>query len=198
MKIRVILFLIFSFFSCKEVQKENEELIINKEFVTDNDNKISKGSDVVINNDRPVNNLNQLEGETLSGWLKLGLSEKKILNELGDGFIMGKQEYSQVDGEYYQSWDYEEKGISLVMRVDAQESAKIVAEIKLTYPCNMTTSHGIRIGSSEEEVYNQYKGNISKEDSNKEIVVIGNIYEGVFFMLKESKVTGIIIGSMAE
>lgn len=136
------------------------------------------------------------------GGLRLGLSEKDAAKSIPSCKLWkGKEIFEGATGEYVQVWKSAKCGIELKMGSERKGGAKTVESITLTSPGSLVTSRGIRIGSTEDEVFKAYgryqdrdEGNIEK---GKELVA-GSIYDGMIFELKNGKVVRIFLGAAAE
>jgi hypothetical protein len=101
------------------------------------------------------------------------------------------------DGEYHQDYIYKSKGIEIDF-IGKKESSKSINMITISKPCALATSNNIRIGSMKEDVERAYDGLINPEFSNSETIVVGSIFGGLVFILKNNKVESIFIGASAE
>jgi len=185
---KIIVFFTFLLFiiSCKNV---------NNRQASNNDNESKIASDT-ITSENPLNKLTNYE--ILDGWLTLEVSQSIIIDKLGSTEKKDKETYLGATGTYAQTWEYPEKGISLVMESDSEGGRKKVRSISAFYPCKLTTSRGIIIGSSEDFVKEKYLNLINLTESEPDAIVIGSIYGGTIFTLESGIVSRIFIGALFE
>lgn len=130
-------------------------------------------------------------------WLKIGLSESIVREKLGTPDSLGKALIWEAIGLEVHSIYYFEKGIKLEIEDDGLGNTKIIS-ILLTSPCTSTITHSIGIGSSKQDLVHAYGDRIDRENSTKNSILIGSVYDGVLFTLESERVTEIFIGSIAE
>lgn len=99
---------------------------------------------------------------------------------------------------YVQRWEYRGLGLALEMESDEQGEYKKVCHIEVTSPSAFRTSRGISVGSTKEAVLESYAGEINKEESESDAIVVGSIYGGTCFFIKDGKVSKIFIGELTE
>jgi hypothetical protein len=97
-----------------------------------------------------------------------------------------------------QSRDYAKLGLSLTWARENQKSPWKVERFRAKSPCTWRTPQGIGLGSSAAQVRQIYAGLIEAESSGPEQIVVGSIYAGVIFELKQDRVTSIFVGAAAE
>lgn len=131
------------------------------------------------------------------GEIKTGLTFEKVTQILGEPNEKSEAELSQVDGSYYLSAYYKNKGLDLVFVIDT-DSVQRVANIFAKEPCTLKTSKQIGIGSNYEEVEKAYKEFINPEFSDTETIVAGSIYGGMIFRFENGKIVTIYIGISAD
>jgi hypothetical protein len=142
-----------------------------------------------------------MDNEVL-GLLKRGLSQIKVLEMLGEPEKKSKLKLMGYDGEKHQKWFFKQKGIELDMM--GAKNKQQIEMIKISAPCNFRTKSNIGVGSSKEEVLAAYKKEISLSPTNpdtnsdKDVIIAGTIYGGIFFYIKNNRVSSIFIGSGAE
>jgi len=130
------------------------------------------------------------------GELKLGLTQTKLKNILKCPLKLGEDAMWEADGLYHQDWEYLECGVMLDMTSSQKSSIKTIEAITITSPSRLTTPKGIGIGSSKKEVIKAYKKYINPKDSNEDTLVVGHIYGGLVFTLKDNRVTTIFLGAL--
>lgn len=138
------------------------------------------------------------EKETL-GKLKLGQKGAAVIKVLGKPESKGKEELWDAIGEAVQDWNYPKQGVTLAMSSEKKGGEKETFSITAVAPCQLATSRGITIGSTEAELKKAYRAEWDKEASEAgKLFVAGSIYGGVIFNLKGGKVVQIFIGAAAE
>ncbi|HEY9072494.1 MAG TPA: hypothetical protein VIN67_00055 [Desulfobaccales bacterium] len=133
------------------------------------------------------------------GQLHLGLSGKEVKQIIPGQPTRGPEELWGADGEYHQEWQYPAAGITLGMVAEKKGGPKSLERITLTSPSTLSTSKGIRIGSTEAEVneaYGRFR-NVEDEQAYGGLVA-GSIFGGVMFNFEQGKVSRIFIGAAAE
>ena len=101
-------------------------------------------------------------------------------------------------GLYVQQWDYPELGLVLHMAAEKKDGVQTVFMIKATKRCKLSTTHGIKIGSTEKEVVKAYGDLRGDESEAGKTFIAGSTVGGVIFGLKEGKVVEIFIGAASE
>ena len=138
------------------------------------------------------------ELEVLDGWLKCKTDQQIVINKLGYPEKKNKEVYLGATGTYAQTWSYPTLGIILVMESDDKASEKNVRTIIISKPCKLTTSQGIGINSDSKLVSEIYCKLIDSTQSDSNYIVVGTIYGGTIFNLKNNLVNSIFIGAYAE
>jgi hypothetical protein len=142
-----------------------------------------------------------LAAESLGG-IKLGLTEKKLVDLLGQPKKKTALTLMEATGDYYQTWRYPGKGLEITMSAGENKTgAKTVASFTASKGCSLTTTKGIKIDSSEADVRKAYGSFEDKENTsaaNKNSFVAGSIYGGIIFTFKDNKVSSIFFGAAAE
>ena len=139
-----------------------------------------------------------MERESLGGWLKLGLSEREILAQLGEPSQKGEDIFWGAIGMYVQKWEYRDRGITLQMESEKPGQPKQILSLTISTPCSLKTNAGIGIGSSQEEViqaYHHYQDNSYGGDNS---FIAGTVYGGLIFSFENEQVSQIFIGAAAE
>lgn len=190
----VLLMFFLSFISCSSssnnIRTENEDGIITDNRIPPYDESEGKdflkiGSDLMISES--------------AGIIRIGMKDSEIIKELGKPDIKTNEELAGADGLQHQKWSYVKKGIELgLVRGDGY---LLTEYIKISSPCEFMTKRKIKIGSSRSDVIEVYGDEIDSdllsEDPDK--IVAGTLNGGLIFNLdKDSKVTSIIIGALAE
>ena len=110
----------------------------------------------------------------------------------------GVEYYLSSRKEYLQKWEYSNKGLLLEMVSNRRGGEKKVQSITVTEPCKLSTSQGFGIRASGKDVIEKYSGLIDEKNSSVEKIVVGSIYGGTVFTLKNEIVSKIFIGAEAE
>jgi hypothetical protein len=134
------------------------------------------------------------------GDLRVGLSEKEVKKSIHCKLKRGPERLWGADGAYHQEWVYAACGIRLGMVSDKKGGRKSVESVSVVGPCTLSTSKGIRIGSTEEEVMKAYRAHWNREDSEQlgKAFVADSIYGGMIFTFQDGQVTKIFLGAAAE
>jgi hypothetical protein len=140
---------------------------------------------------------NQLLQTEKIGDLKIGLSNAKTIDLLGEPGDKTKSELWGADGEYHHTLIYNDKGIEIDI-VGENEAQQKIGMITVTEPCSFKTTKNIGIGNSAESVKTAYSGLINPEFSDSKSIVAGSIYGGLIFKIEADKVKEIIVGAVAE
>src|SRR4051794_32789033 len=97
-----------------------------------------------------------LAAESLGG-IKLGLTEKKLVDLIGQPKKKTALTLMEATGDYSQTWHYPDKGLKITMSAGEKKTgAKTVALFTASKDCSLATMKGIKIGSSEAEVRKAY------------------------------------------
>lgn len=138
------------------------------------------------------------EYEILNGWLTKNIPEKTIIDSIGTPDFKGEDVYWEGTANYVQKWEYRNLGLILLMESDESGGEKRVFHIEVNTPSLYKTSLGIGIGSPKARVLENYANEINKEESESDAIVIGSIYGGTCFFIKDGIVCRIFIGELAE
>lgn len=131
------------------------------------------------------------------GNLKINLTAAQVLAELGKPTEQSKPELWGADGAIHQTWSYKNKGIDLDMAGE-KGNDPVLNSISITQPCMLKTKANIGIGNSYAEVLAAYKNNLDTEMTDTAYVVVGTVYGGLMFSLRNQKVESIFLGAAAE
>lgn len=132
------------------------------------------------------------------GKLRFEMKAKEVVEIYGKATAKGKMENWEGVGLYVQQWDYPELGVELQMAAEKKDGVQTVYMIKATKRCKLSTTHGIKIGSSEEEVAKAYGKLRGEESEAGKTFIAGSTVGGVIFGFKEGKVDSIFIGAASE
>lgn len=165
----------------------------NKTSDNNNFQKNKPDSSVVSETESPDSEL-----EVLDGWLKCKTDQQTIINKLGLPEKKDKEEYWGATGNYAQTWYYTSLGIELDMESDKKGDLKKTRNITIKSPCKYKTSKGIGIGSDSKLIKETYSKLIDTTQYDSNCIVVGTIYWGTIFNLKNNLVNSIFIGAYAE
>jgi hypothetical protein len=133
------------------------------------------------------------------GSLKLDQGADAVIEALGKPASKGKDVEWEAIGEWVQEWRYPKQGLTLAMTSEKKGGAKTILSITAESPCQLATSRGIQIGSTEAKVAKAYRDVQNKEEGEPgKLFVAGSVYGGAMFHLEGGKVTKIFIGAAAE
>jgi hypothetical protein len=142
-----------------------------------------------------------MAAESLGG-IKIDMAEKNLMDLLGQPKKKSAMTFLAGTGEYQQTWRYPDKGLEITMSAGENKTgAKTVASFTASKGCSLTTTKGIKIGSSEADVRKAYGSFEDKENASadrKDSFVAGSIYGGIVFAFKDNKVSSIFFGAAAE
>ena len=133
------------------------------------------------------------------GEFYLGQSGQEVQKKLHCRLKKQEDQLWGADGEYHQTWDCYEGGISFDMVSGKKGGAKTVASIMIDAPSQLKTKRGIHIGSTEQEVEQLYAKEKDVESSQPhENFVAGSVYGGLSFQFKNGVVESMFLGASAE
>jgi hypothetical protein len=135
--------------------------------------------------------------ETL-GALRLDQSADEVLKVLASEPIKGEEQEWGADGLFHQEWTFETEGITIGMVAETKGGPQTILFLRATAPCIFPTASGVMIGSSKEDVLKAYGSAVNPEESSNQRIVVGSIYGGAIFELKDGSVNSIFIGAAAE
>jgi len=138
-----------------------------------------------------------MASESLGG-IKIGTAEKKLTDLLGQPKEKGQVKLTEATGEFDQTWRYPDKGLEITLSAASKTGSKRVSAFTASTGCGLTTTKGIKIGSSEADVRRAYGSFEDKESAQKNSFVAGSIYGGIIFTFKDKKVARIFFGAAAE
>ncbi len=140
----------------------------------------------------------QLMKMELLGKLRFEMKASEVVKAYGKATTRGKMENWEGVGLYVQQWDYPELGVELQMAAEKKDGVQTVYMIKATKRCKLSTTHGIKIGSTEKEVVKAYGKLRGDESEAGKTFIAGSTVGGVIFGMEEGKVDSIFIGAASE
>jgi hypothetical protein len=136
------------------------------------------------------------EFESFNKWLKIGVSEKRILEKLGKP-LNQKLYYSEVTGSNCKEFNYINEGVVLILEENDDKFFQVI-DINILGNSNFKLNSGVKIGDSIKIVKEKYSNQINLKESHKEVIIIGDVYYGLYFFIHKDKIQQIQIGSLAE
>jgi len=192
MKLLLFLLLSVAFTSCMKEKSETKQATS-----TDSVHKTAETkTEPVATNEKSIEF--NYATEILGSWLKIGVDEKTVKAKIGEDFKVSVLGESQVSGFYEEEWLFAKQGLKLLMESENPESQKTIAQFTVTAPSTLKTLKGIGIGSTRAEILSAYHGQINTEEATDDTIIVGSIYEGLFFTMKKDIVEEIFIGAIAE
>lgn len=143
--------------------------------------------------------------ENIAGFM-IGADENKVVAaadaaNLGRP-IRGLDEMSDATGEYYQTWDYPNAGISLLMASEKVRGWKSVATITMKVPSRFKTLQGVGIGTPTTQAKKAYSAYFVEAGESQGLSddqhLVGSIYGGLILSFKNGAVSEVFLGPAAE
>lgn len=131
------------------------------------------------------------------GPLRLGLKESEIKG-LGKAKASSKPVVEGATGLTVQTRTYPSQGLSITWSREKSVDPWRVERFSAASPNVWKTPQGIGLGSKAELVRSTYASLLDAESSGPEQLVVGSIYGGVMFTLKQGRVVRIFVGAAAE
>ncbi|MFK7950198.1 MAG: hypothetical protein AB8G11_21590 [Saprospiraceae bacterium] len=135
-----------------------------------------------------------MEEEVVNG-LKLNMKVEEIEKITGKPHNITTFEYWGADGYEHQSRFYQDSTID-VNYIKLEDGSIVSDRIYIDNNPEYKTLQAIGLGSTKHEVLEAYDGQISSV--SEENIIVGSIYGGLFFYLKDEKVTSLYLGAGAE
>ena len=136
---------------------------------------------------------------------RLGADAAAVVAVLGEPESKSDVEEWAATGDFVSTWAWPAKGVSLDMAATSADGAPTLHSITLTPPSTLKTKRGIGIGSSRaetREAYKEYLGAAHVLDEplvdDAERLIVGSVYNGIFFQFADDKVVRIFVGAGAE
>lgn len=134
------------------------------------------------------------------GPLRLGLDADKARQAVSCPAKAGKEFYEGATGDYVREERFPGCGLTLKLAGSRRGGPKTVAAITAQAPCALNTSRGVGIGATEAQLvaaYGKYKDEDGLSEAGKTFIV-GSIYGGLIFELRNGRVTRMFLGAAAE
>lgn len=133
------------------------------------------------------------------GNVYIDMPTESLALHLGEPDSVGPIQKWEAIGAYVQNWHFHNQGLTLDMVSDDSIGPFKALSITANLPCTLSTRKKIKLGSTLNELIVAYKTSINHEDSAPDSAfVVGSIYGGLIFQLKDSVVVKIYIGAAAE
>lgn len=131
------------------------------------------------------------------GKIRLGQTAAALEGIIGRPERKEKDQIRPTTDQWEQIWQYPARGLNIGMASDKAGGPKTVSWIQAGKPCQMATSHGIKIGSTIAEVRKAYgKDEMKGLNPEGKGFVVGELEACLSFQLEGGKVSGIYIGSL--
>lgn len=134
------------------------------------------------------------------GDIRIGLTADETEKILGKPGSKSKAVKWEADGLMHEEWGWKDKGLVVNMSSDPENktSPKVIASITANAGCPYKTKAGVGVGSTYDEIQAAYKNNINKEETGDDQIIIGSMYGGIVFTMKDNKVLNVFLGAAAE
>jgi hypothetical protein len=173
----------------------DENLENNQELLETANNSKNEFSQDKINDQAKDEAVYNLKNEVFNHGLKKGLKENIIIEKLGTKYS-DSLFFSEVSGLDSKTLKYNHEG--LVLWFEKNNKDFYLTQIEIKQNKAWKTSKGISIGDDVKKVQDFYQNYINSAESYEEAVIVGDVYEGLFFIIEKNKVKEIILGSLAE
>lgn len=131
--------------------------------------------------------------------LRPGLSGKDVEALLGTAVIKRTEPKTvEATGQIIETWTIESHDLQLNFSVKP-DSTRSLESLRAGSSAKLESSCGIQPGHPESRVLLAYRDQINQQDSTPgELLVIGNLYSGLFISIKDGKVDSLYLGQGAE
>jgi len=156
----------------------------------------SAPADAALSDPKTLDYEHLLDWETV-GPLKLGMSGEKVTKLLGAPKKKSAAVEEGATGQFVSDWEWPQ-GIVLGMASDTQRTGPfVVRSIEVFAPSTFGTSRGVVIGTPLAALPRFYMRNIDEGRDDPNEYLVGSVYGGMLFTLKDDKVVSIFLGAMA-
>jgi hypothetical protein len=131
------------------------------------------------------------------GPLKLGMDEAKVIKLLGAPKKKSFPIEEGATGEYVSDWEWPGQGLVVGMAAEMRTAKFHVRSIEVFAPSTLMTTRGVVVGMALEDVPARYQRNIDEGRDDPNEYLVGSVYGGMLFTLKDRKVVSIFLGAMA-
>ena len=132
------------------------------------------------------------------GPLKLGMPEKQLAALLGKPASESKPISEAATGMTVKERNYARLGLKVTLAQESAGKPWSVDRFRADPPCPWKMPQGIGLGTPSAQVRKTYAGLLDQEMTSSQQVVVGSVYGGVIFTLKNDKVQSIFVGAAAE
>ena len=137
-----------------------------------------------------------LDWETI-GPLKLGLDEKIVIAHFHEPKRKGFPEEEGATGGFVSTWEWPDQGLTIEMYSDRRSGPFHVRSIEIAAPSKLTTSRGLKVGTTIGELRDLYMQNVDEGRDDPKEYLVGSVYGGMLVTHDDHFVTSIFIGPMA-
>ncbi len=134
------------------------------------------------------------------GGVHIGMRGDVVIERVGSGLRREEAQYAEADGAYHQTWTWPGLGLSIDMMADSASPsprAWEVGTIHVRAPSRLRTRAGVGIGSTVADLELVY-GSCKSPDAGTDQLLVGNVYEGLLFELRDDRVVAFHVGAFAE
>lgn len=144
-----------------------------------------------------LNDSNLLEQESIGG-IRVNMPFKTAAGQF-TGWELKPVALWGADGYYHQSRYLKAKDLEVgVYAADSLLSEPLVHSVTIGEASDLKTSRNVGIGSSAAAIRDAYGALINPEESNDSVLVVGSIYGGLIFNLRDGKAVQLFLGAAAE
>lgn len=144
-----------------------------------------------------LNNSNLLEQESIGG-IRINMPFKTAAGQF-TGWELKPVALWGADGYYHQSRYLKAKDLELdVYASDSLLTEPLVHSVTIGEGSDLKTSRNMGIGSTAAQIREAYGALINSEESKDSVLVVGSIYGGLIFNLRDGKAVQIFLGAAAE
>lgn len=101
-------------------------------------------------------------------------------------------------GDYVSTWVFADLGVRAKMSSAEENLAPTLSALTITPPALLKTPEEIGIGSAKDAVTAAYGPAVNAEESTPQRIVVGSVFGGIIFTMKNEKVSEIFVGAAAE
>jgi hypothetical protein len=141
----------------------------------------------------PIDEDTLLDVEAI-GPLKLRMPEADVIELLGKPAQRSKVIEEGATGLFVSTWTWD--GVAMHMAAEAKKGPFKVATISVGKPPH-ATARGIKVGSTLAELEKTYPRSTEEGNNDPSLYLVGSVYGGLLFRLKDGAVTEIFLGAMA-
>jgi len=132
------------------------------------------------------------------GPMKLGMTAKQVVAAVGKPATRSAWTLEGATGTWIQTWTWPTRGLTAIMGAQSRGGAQSVDRVWIDGKSTLATARGIRLGATRAKVVKAYDKDVNEEESSPDRAVVGSIYGGLIFTLKNGRVVQIFLGAGAE